>query len=174
VCSRQAPPAAIEPISSRNCCYFLPGPLSPLLVQDFVVGAWRRPARSASASWIDERCAQLPRASTVPWLTLSDNARHHLWCLPFVYRTEHFTRYNQGVSHAKWPKDNYEWAPIQTDTAICCTLEAVDTECRPPRFDGLSKRAKKLRAVSDARSRRGSNRRHGRGRELLPVRRTLF
>ena len=35
-----------------------------------------------------------------------ENARHQLWFSSFVCRTEHFTRHYQGVSHAKWPKDN--------------------------------------------------------------------
>jgi hypothetical protein len=48
------------------------------------------------------------------------------------------------VSHAKWPKDSYECAPTQTSSVICRTLEAVDIECRPPRAEELSKRAKKL------------------------------
>ena len=74
----------------------------------------------------------------------SENARHQLWFSSFVCRTEHFTRNYQGVSHAKWPKDNHECAPTQTGSIICCPLEAVDIECRPPRAEGLSKRAKKL------------------------------
>ena len=37
-------------------------------------------------------------------------------------RTEHFTRHYQGVSHAKWPKDNHECAPTQTGSIICCPL----------------------------------------------------
>jgi len=61
-----------------------------------------------------------------------------------VYRTEHFTRNYQGVNHAKWPKANHQCASTQTGSVICCTLEAVDIEYRPPRADGLSKRAKKL------------------------------
>ena len=38
-------------------------------------------------------------------------------------------------------KANHECAPTQTGGVVCCRLEAVDIECRPPR---LSKRAKKL------------------------------
>ena len=38
-------------------------------------------------------------------------------------------------------KANHECAPTQTDSVICCPLEAVDIACPPPR---LSKRAKKL------------------------------
>ena len=64
--------------------------------------------------------------------------------------------------------------PTQTGSVICCPLEAVDIECRPPRADKPSKRAKKLRAVSGACPRRSPNWQHSRGRELLPVRRTLF
>jgi hypothetical protein len=37
---------------------------------------------------------------------------------------------HQEVSYAKWPKDNHECAPTQTGSVICCTLEAVDIECR--------------------------------------------
>ena len=46
-----------------------------------------------------------------------------------------------------------ECAPTQTGGVICCPLKAVDIECRPLRTDGLSKRAKKLRAVPGARPR---------------------
>src|SRR5215472_11622849 len=46
----------------------------------------------------------------------------------------------------------HECAPIQTGSVICCTLEAVDIECRPPRAEELAKRAKKLSALSGARS----------------------
>src|ERR1700722_17398138 len=45
-----------------------------------------------------------PRPSTVRRLALQRNARHRLWFLLFVCRTENFTRNYQGVSHAKWPK----------------------------------------------------------------------
>jgi len=48
------------------------------------------------------------------------------------------------LSHAKWRKDNHECAPTQTGSVFCCTLETVDVECRPPRVEELSKRAKKL------------------------------
>ena len=33
----------------------------------------------------------------------------------------------------KMAQDNYECAPAQTGSVICCTLEAVDIECRPLR-----------------------------------------
>jgi hypothetical protein len=49
-------------------------------------------------------------------------------------------------------KANHECAPSQTDSVICCPLEAVDIECPPTRADRLSKRAKKLRAVALARA----------------------
>jgi len=71
-------------------------------------------------------------------------------------------------------RQSQECAPTQTGSIICCPLEAVDIECRPPRAEGLSKRAKKLWAVSGARPCWSPNRQHGRGRELLPARRTLF
>ena len=51
---------------------------------------------------------------------------------------------HQEVSYAKWPKDNHECAPTQSGSVICCTLEAVDIECRSPRAEELPKRAKKL------------------------------
>jgi hypothetical protein len=35
-------------------------------------------------------------------------------------------------------KANRECAPTQTDSVICCPLEAVDIECPPPRADRLS------------------------------------
>jgi hypothetical protein len=49
---------------------------------------------------------------------------------------------------AKWRKDNHECAPTQTSSVTCCTLEAVDIGCRPPRAEEFSKRAKKLSALS--------------------------
>jgi len=58
--------------------------------------------------------------------------------------------------------------------SFACPLEAVDVKRRTPRADKSSKRAKKLRAVSRACTRRSPNRQHSRGRELLSVRRTLF
>ena len=33
-------------------------------------------------------------------------------------------------------KANHECAPTQTGSVICCTLEAVDIACRPPRAEG--------------------------------------
>jgi hypothetical protein len=78
------------------------------------------------------------------------------------------------VSHAKWPNDNSGRAPEQTGGIVCCALETVDIECRPPRLEQRAKRAKKLRAVSGARPCRSPNRQYGRGGELLPARRTLF
>jgi hypothetical protein len=54
------------------------------------------------------------------------------------------TCHYQGVSHAEWPKNNDEYAPPQIGEAICQPLKAVDIECRPPRAEGLSKRAKKV------------------------------
>jgi len=47
----------------------------------------------------------------------------------------------------KMAKANHECAPTQIDSVICCPLEPVDIACPPPRADGPSKRAKKLRAV---------------------------
>jgi hypothetical protein len=60
-----------------------------------------------------------------------------------VSRAKHLPS-NQEVSYAKWPKDNHERAPAQTGKVICCTLEAVDIECRSPRAEGVPKRATKL------------------------------
>ena len=51
------------------------------------------------------------------------------------------------------PKTIVRCAPTETSSVICCPFEAVDIERRPPRADRLSKRAKKLRAVSGARPR---------------------
>jgi hypothetical protein len=48
------------------------------------------------------------------------------------------------VSYAKWPKGNHEYAPTQSGSVICCTLEAVDIEYRSHRAEELPKRAKKL------------------------------
>jgi hypothetical protein len=50
----------------------------------------------------------------------------------------------QEGSYAKWPKGNHESAPTQKVSVICCTLEAVDIECRSLRAEELPKRAKKL------------------------------
>jgi hypothetical protein len=48
------------------------------------------------------------------------------------------------MSRAEWPKDNDEYAPTQTGGVICRPLKVVGIECQPPRFEGLSKPAKKL------------------------------
>jgi hypothetical protein len=50
----------------------------------------------------------------------------------------------QEASCPKWLEDNHECTPIQTDSDICCTLEAVDIACRSRRAEELSKRAAKL------------------------------
>jgi hypothetical protein len=94
--------------------------------------------------WIDECGAQQPAGFNTALDRSLENARHQLWYPSFVCYTEHLTRHDQGVSHAKWPKDNYEFSPTQTGSVVCCPLEAVDIECRPPRAEGLSNRAKKL------------------------------
>src|ERR1700738_3867316 len=81
-----------------------------------------------------------------------ETARRRRWFWSFPCRREHFTRHTtkafyrhyQGVSHAIWPKDNYEGTPPPTGSAIFCRPEAVDIECRPLRAEGLAKRAKKL------------------------------
>ena len=59
--------------------------------------------------------------------------------LILVFRVPHgayFTCHYRGVSHAEWPKDNDEYAPIQTSGVICCPLKAVDIEYRPPQPKG--------------------------------------
>jgi hypothetical protein len=96
--------------------------------------------------------------------------------LIFIARASHGEFYPQlsRMRHAKWLQNPYEYTPTQTGSVICCPLEAVDIERRPPRAGQLSKRAKKLRAVSGACPRRSPNWQHCRGRELLPVRGTLF
>jgi hypothetical protein len=94
--------------------------------------------------WIDECGAQQAAGFKTALAHSSENARHQLRFSSFVCCTEHFTRHDQGVSHAKWPEDNYECSPTQTGTVVCCPLEAVDIECRPPRAEEFSKRAKKL------------------------------
>jgi hypothetical protein len=48
------------------------------------------------------------------------------------------------VRYAKWPKDNHEYTPTQTGSFLCCTLKAVDIECRSSGAEQRSKRAKKL------------------------------
>jgi hypothetical protein len=48
------------------------------------------------------------------------------------------------VSYAKWPKDNHECTPTQTDILICCTFETLDIRCRLPPAKELPERAKKL------------------------------
>ena len=80
----------------------------------------------------------------------------------------------QGGSHAEWPKDSHEHAPTQTGRITCCSPKAVDTEYRPPPVARVSKRPKKLRAISRV-STGGSPVGERRcGGELLPTRRTLF
>jgi hypothetical protein len=118
-------------------------PLSPLLVQEFVVGAGRPPASAASAFRIDERGIRHAAASQC-FSSLFRECTVIPEFLSFVCRTKHFARNYQGVSHPKWPKENHEYAPTQTGSVICCTIEAVDIECPPPRAEELSKRAKKL------------------------------
>ena len=41
-------------------------------------------------------------------------------------------------------KTNMNTRQPETGSAICCPLKAVVIECRPPRTEGLSQRAKKL------------------------------
>lgn len=109
---------------------------------------------AATALWIAERNVPQALAFNSASARASENARYRVWFLSLVPRTEHFTRnYPRGVSHTKWPKDNRERAPTETSSVICWTFEAVDLERRPPRADRLSKRPKKLRAVSGARPR---------------------
>ncbi|MGA9429234.1 MAG: hypothetical protein WA889_05350 [Xanthobacteraceae bacterium] len=57
---------------------------------------------------------------------------------------EAFCRNRQKVTNAEWPKDNHECTPTQTGSVIRCALEAVAVECRSPRAEQRSKRAKKL------------------------------
>jgi hypothetical protein len=64
--------------------------------------------------------------------------------IPVLRHGANFTCHYQGVSHAQWPKNNDEYAPPQIGDAFYRPLKAVDIECRPPRIEGLSKRAKKL------------------------------
>jgi hypothetical protein len=86
----------------------------------------------------------------------------------------YFFCHHQGGSHAEWPKHRHEHAPTQIGGVICSPVKAVDTECRPPPVARVSKRPKKLRAISCA-SPGGSPVRECRcGGELLPTRRTLF
>jgi hypothetical protein len=103
-CSRQVPPRRLNR-SSPEFDRFVRGSLSPLLVQEFVVGAGRPRAGAAPALRIDEHGAQQATGFNSASAGASENARHHLWFLSFVCRTEHFTHNYQGVSHAKWPKD---------------------------------------------------------------------
>ena len=80
----------------------------------------------------------------------------------------------QGGSHAEWPKDSHEHAPTQTGRITCCSPKAVDTEYRPPPVARVSKRPKKLRAISRASPGRSPVGERRCGGELLPTRRTLF
>jgi hypothetical protein len=147
---------------------FPPGAFVASVSQGFRVGARRPPNGLMNA------VRSRPRFQRCVGSPFSESACRRPWFLSFVCRTEHFARNYQGVSHAKWPKAKHECAPTETGSVICCPLKAVDVECRPPRVDRPSKRAKKLRAVSGARPHRSPNRQRSRGRELLPVRRTLF
>jgi hypothetical protein len=93
-----------------------------------------------------------------------------LRALPEAY----FICRSQGGSLAEWPKDSHECAPTPTCGVISCPRKAVDTECRPPTVARVSKRPKKLRAISRACPRRRAVRERRRGGELLSARRTLF
>ena len=80
----------------------------------------------------------------------------------------------QGESHAEWPKERHEHAPTQTGGVTCRSPKAVDTEYRSPAVARVSKRSKKLRAISCA-SPGGSPVGECRcGGELLPTCRALF
>jgi hypothetical protein len=46
------------------------------------------------------------------------------------------------VSHAEWPKDKHKNPPAQTGSVNCHPAKTVATECRPPRAEGRSERAK--------------------------------
>jgi len=74
----------------------------------------------------------------------SEKARRSSGSRPSCAAWSIFTCRDQGVSHAEWPKDNHENAPIQTGIVICSPLEAVDIECLPSHAERFSKRAKKL------------------------------
>ena len=98
------------------------------------------PARAASASW---NCAasdgisassRSPGDCTSSALVLVIRAPHGAFSYMPLPRSD----------DAEWPKDKYEHAPIQTGRAICRPRKAVVIECRPPRTERLSQRAKKL------------------------------
>jgi hypothetical protein len=57
-----------------------------------------------------------------------------------------FTCHDQGVKNAESPKDKREDAQTQTGIVIFSPPKAVDID-RPPRVEGFSKCAKKLRTV---------------------------
>ena len=87
--------------------------------------------RAASALWIDKRDAHQATDFNRTSARSSENARTAYSILSL--RSE----------QCKWRKTNNECTPTQTASVVCCTLEAVDTECRSPRA-GHSNRAKKL------------------------------
>src|SRR5205807_410378 len=113
-CSQQG----LNRSAPENREHFLGGPYLHCEYEEFVCWAARR-----------QRVAYMP-----PPLVLVLRVPHGAY----------FTCHYEGVSHAEWPKDCHEWAPTQTGGVICCPLNAVDLECRPPRPEGPSKRAKKL------------------------------
>jgi hypothetical protein len=86
----------------------------------------------------------------------------------------YFIRRYQGGSHAEWPKDSHEHAPTQTGRITCSSPKAVDTEYRPPPVARVSKRPKKLRAISGASPCGSPVGECRRGGELLPTRRALL
>jgi len=144
-CSRQVPPRRLNQSAPENCEHFLEGPYLPLPVQDFVVGAARPPVRVAAAVWIDDRGSQPARGFNSASTHSSERMRiARSGSCPSCATRSVCTCHYQGVSHAEWPKDQHEYAPTQTDSAICWPLKAVVIECAPPRTEGLSQRAKKL------------------------------
>jgi hypothetical protein len=99
---------ATEPITSRNCDHSSGGLY--LHCERKNVGAGQPKARATSL-WIDECGAQQAAGFKTALARSSGNARHQLWLSSFVCCTEHLSRNDQGVSHAKWLEDNYECSP---------------------------------------------------------------
>jgi hypothetical protein len=100
-------------------------------------------ASATFARWIMHATHQLTTGFNSASVRSSNNARHHLGFLSFVYRTKQFPTKNE-VSASKWPKDNHDCTTTQTGSFLCRAREPMDIKCRPFGVEQLSKCTKKL------------------------------
>src|SRR5262245_45989300 len=87
--SRREPASRLNPISSKNCEHFFRGALSPLPVQEFVIGAARSPTRNSSPSWIDDKRREAGHGAFNSASALQRGSSHQLWFL-YVARSDDF------------------------------------------------------------------------------------